>query len=260
MNPSEETLEGNFTLDMPAGAILTGYGLDINGAIRDGVIVEKLQAERVFNERIRQRVDPGLAEVSRTNAFQTRVFPIMPGQTRQISVTFVTPVSDDQPYRLPLEAGEDTVNATITVDGDITLADVSMPGELEAEWDARNDRALLATENLPLNGDLLVTPASVEPVSVSRHSNGQHFVAIDLPSETASTPFSPASVRVLWDTSLSHEESSEQTLDFFSYLFFELRPFSLELVPFARGLRDSCLLYTSPSPRDRTTSRMPSSA
>ena len=26
------------------------------------------------------------------------------------------------------------------------------------------------------------------------------------------------------------------------------------------GLRDACLLYTSPSPRDRTRSRMPSSA
>ena len=28
----------------------------------------------------------------------------------------------------------------------------------------------------------------------------------------------------------------------------------------AMGLKDSCLLYTSPSPRDRTRSRMPSSA
>ena len=28
----------------------------------------------------------------------------------------------------------------------------------------------------------------------------------------------------------------------------------------AYGLRDDCLLYTSPSPRDRTRSRMPSSA
>ena len=30
--------------------------------------------------------------------------------------------------------------------------------------------------------------------------------------------------------------------------------------PLFLGLRDSCLLYTSPSPRDRTRSRMPSSA
>ena len=31
-------------------------------------------------------------------------------------------------------------------------------------------------------------------------------------------------------------------------------------VPLARGSHMSCLLYTSPSPRDNTTSRMPSSA
>src|SRR5665811_1542806 len=34
----------------------------------------------------------------------------------------------------------------------------------------------------------------------------------------------------------------------------------VERVPFAHGDFDACLLYTSPSPRDRTRSRMPSSA
>merc|ERR1711916_234621 len=43
-NPSSNTLEGNFTLDMPEGSTLIGYALDINGELRDGVIVEKLQA------------------------------------------------------------------------------------------------------------------------------------------------------------------------------------------------------------------------
>ena len=33
-----------------------------------------------------------------------------------------------------------------------------------------------------------------------------------------------------------------------------------ELVSFDSGLQGICLLYTSPSPRDRTRSRMPSSA
>ena len=35
---------------------------------------------------------------------------------------------------------------------------------------------------------------------------------------------------------------------------------SVAVTPFALDLTDPCLLYTSPSPRDRTRSRMPSSA
>ena len=35
---------------------------------------------------------------------------------------------------------------------------------------------------------------------------------------------------------------------------------NLEIVQMVRALRMTCLLYTSPSPRDRTRSRMPSSA
>ena len=35
---------------------------------------------------------------------------------------------------------------------------------------------------------------------------------------------------------------------------------SAKLCNYSKGTRDICLLYTSPSPRDRTRSRMPSSA
>ena len=50
-------------------------------------------------------------------------------------------------------------------------------------------------------------------------------------------------------------------LDLDDYLFFEdLFRVVLVLVCEAIGIERICLLYTSPSPRDRTRSRMPSSA
>ena len=66
-----------------------------------------------------------------------------------------------------------------------------------------------------------------------------------------------ASLRQLFD-SLSSEQRRNQ--DLLVSLGFALRSFTnlqrfLELVPVV-----ACLLYTSPSPRDLSTSRMPSSA
>tara|TARA_Y100000052_G_scaffold27602_1_gene37454 strand:- start:15475 stop:18441 length:2967 start_codon:yes stop_codon:yes gene_type:complete len=234
-NPTSEVLEGNFELEMPAGSQLIGYGLDINGEIRDGVIVEKKQAERAFNTRIRRGVDPGLAETDDANAFKTRVFPINPEQTRQISVTFVTPISEASPYRLPLESPTEPASTSITVKGDVDASSVSLPGKLTPNWSTDGHTGVLMAEDLPLDGVLEVSSISANNFNLSRHSNGRPFLSIDLPSSKAGQQSSD-SIRVLWDASLSHEASSVQALEFMHKVIDRDRPYSLELIPFARGV------------------------
>ena len=54
---------------------------------------------------------------------------------------------------------------------------------------------------------------------------------------------------------------SNEMLTFNSYLDDELRSLNIDFLSGPIGWRlNSCLLYTSPSPRDLSTSRMPSSA
>ena len=47
-NPSSETLEGRFNFELPEGAVITGYALDIDGQLLDGVLVDHLKARRTF--------------------------------------------------------------------------------------------------------------------------------------------------------------------------------------------------------------------
>ena len=237
-NPTSEVLEGNFELEMPADSLLIGYGLDINGSIREGVIVEKKQAERAFNTRIRRGVDPGLAEVDDTNAFTTRVFPINPEQIRQISVTFITPISDDSPYRLPLESPTEPAAINITVKGDVRANSVSLPGKLTPEWSTDGKTGVLMTGDLPLDDVLEIRSTSTIPYTLSRHSNGQPFLSIDLPSRN-SAPKASDSIRVLWDTSLSHEATAATALSFMHEVIDRDRPYSLELIPFSRGVHEA---------------------
>ncbi|HRI18982.1 MAG TPA: VIT domain-containing protein, partial [Burkholderiaceae bacterium] len=78
--------------DLPAGAVVTGYALDIDGTLVDGVLVEPLKARRAYEDQVREGIDPGLAEVSRANRFTTQVYPFRDRSARTIRVKFSAPM------------------------------------------------------------------------------------------------------------------------------------------------------------------------
>ena len=254
-NPGENILEGEFTFDMPAGATLIGYGLDINGEIRDGVIVEKKQAERAFNDRIRRGVDPGLAETTRSNEFKTRVFPINPGQTRQISLTFVTPGTEASPFRLPLESETEPARISIMASGDISPDVLSLPGKFVPEWSEDGRTATLVAEDLPLDGAITLQASKLPDVSLTRHSSGGPMLSFNLPAGKRQ-PMAPNAMRVFWDTSLSQQETARKSLDFLTEIVDQNRPFSIELVSFDQAPNRRRALRPEPEELDYFVSEL----
>ncbi len=63
-------------------------GLDVDGAIVDGVVVEKEKARVTFEKEVRKGVDPGFVEMVTGNIFRTRVYPIEAGGTRTVRVIY----------------------------------------------------------------------------------------------------------------------------------------------------------------------------
>jgi hypothetical protein len=94
-NPTDDTLEGDFRLILPRGAVVTGYALNIGNQLVEGVLVDRPRAKAVYDARVRRGVDPGLAEVTADNVFETHVNPILPQQGRRIRLRFVTPIGTD---------------------------------------------------------------------------------------------------------------------------------------------------------------------
>lgn len=86
-NDLDRDLEGEFFFPLADGQSVSGYALEINGVMRKGVVLEKQKARKVFEEVIRQGIDPGLAEWSKGNNFHTRIFPIPAKGTKRVSVT-----------------------------------------------------------------------------------------------------------------------------------------------------------------------------
>jgi len=109
-NPNHRQLEGELVFPLPDGAAVTGYALDINGQMIDGVIVKKEKARVTFENEARRRVDPGIVEYVAGNVYRTRIYPL-PGQgTRKIRLTYVSQLATDNTgdaaWHLPLPIGE----------------------------------------------------------------------------------------------------------------------------------------------------------
>src|ERR1039458_1333785 len=94
-NALNRPLAGDLYFPLPVGATVSGYALDVNGAMVDGVVVEKDKARQVFEKEARKGVDPGLIEWTRGNHFKTRVFPIPAHGTRTVRVSYVSDVLTD---------------------------------------------------------------------------------------------------------------------------------------------------------------------
>src|SRR5262245_31262995 len=128
-NPTNDMLEGQFTLNMPRGAVVTGYALDINGVLIDGVLETKYKAAEAYQRRVSRRVDPGLAEVDYSDRFETRIYPINPHGSRTIRLKMVSQFDPAEGYSLPLALGGKVGKFNIDVSGDGRVVSGPKDGE-----------------------------------------------------------------------------------------------------------------------------------
>lgn len=131
-NPNNRPLSADLSIPLPDRAVVCGYALEIDGALRDGVVVEKERARVAFEMEQRRGVDPGLVEAVRGNVYRTRVYPVPARSTRTVQLRYVAPL-------------------LLTPDGSATL-DLPMPPERLAQRSVRVDVQMLDCPRPVLGG------------------------------------------------------------------------------------------------------------
>ena len=129
-NPEERRIEGRFHCDLPAGAVVSRFAKEVNGSLMEGEVVERLRANRVYEEVLNEMRDPALLEQDQGNRFSMRIFPIEAKSTVRIVLGYSRPLpatGTTRRYDLPIRGidriGSFAFSASIT----------SLPGEsLEA--------------------------------------------------------------------------------------------------------------------------------
>lgn len=106
-NPNSRILEGELEFPLADGQTITRYALDIDGKLREGVVVEKAKARVAFENTIRKNIDPGLVEKTKGNNFRTRIYPLPSRATRHIIIAVEQPLDlldKDLFYQLALQS------------------------------------------------------------------------------------------------------------------------------------------------------------
>lgn len=124
-NPNARVMEGEFVFPLGPGQTVSGYALEVDGKMREGVVVPKETARVAFEETSRQRIDPGLVELTRGNIFRTRLYPIPAKGDKRIALEFeqvMDDAGDHWRYLLPLQFREEVRKFSVRAEAPLETA------------------------------------------------------------------------------------------------------------------------------------------
>ncbi len=87
-NSENRVLEGELSFPLGENQSVTRFALDIDGRLREAVVVEKEKARVAFENTVRNRIDPALLEQTKGNNYKVRIYPIPAKGYKRVVVTF----------------------------------------------------------------------------------------------------------------------------------------------------------------------------
>ena len=224
-NPNDRVLAGDLNFPLPEGATVSGYALDVDGVMVDGVVVEKDKGRQVYEKIVRQGIDPGLVEQVKGNNFKTRVFPIRPRGSRTIMVKYLSELVHDPKgtgYHLPLSFKDPVEEFSLRVEVvKPAVKPVIKQGNLaNFSFEKWRDSyvADIVLKNEPITKDLVIALPDIERQKVLVEKdvdNRYHFVINDFPKlpdsgQTKVERKSPGRIVIFWDASGSSEKTDHK--------------------------------------------------
>lgn len=104
-NDSNAVLNGELEFPLAENESISRLAIEVNGKLREGVVVDKKTARVAYENTIRQRIDPAIAEQTKGNVFKTQVYPIPARGTKRLVIAYTQKLikkSADDYYSLPL--------------------------------------------------------------------------------------------------------------------------------------------------------------
>jgi hypothetical protein len=95
-NGTDQMLEGTFRFPLPAGSIVTGLAMEIDGELMDGEILERERARKIYQDIVDSMRDPALLEWEAGQTFKLRVFPIQPDERKRVVMRYMAPLQADE--------------------------------------------------------------------------------------------------------------------------------------------------------------------
>jgi len=244
-NSNSRVMEGEFSFPLGEGQTVSRFALDINGALREGVVVEKEQGRKTFEAIVRRGVDPGLLEMTEGNNFRSRVYPLPAHGRRRLVIAFEQELVDkgtSDLYLLPINIKEQvasfSVHAEVVKNEVVFDKDNNELGTIAfKKW---NDTFIADFEKDNYTPDkqiaLSFPKINNEPkiFTASKNADTSYFYVNLKPEIHESIKILPKTITVLWDKSNSSKNrNSEKDFSILEAYIKKIRNVTIELVPFS---------------------------
>ncbi len=95
VNEGRREMEATYLFPLPPGAVVNKFTLIADGEEIKARLLDKDEAQRIYEEIVRRRKDPALLTYAGNNAYQARIYPIPPKGERRIELRYSEVLSYD---------------------------------------------------------------------------------------------------------------------------------------------------------------------
>ena len=235
-NSFSRDLEGELVMPLSDGQEICRYALEINGKLREGVIVEKIKARQTFEAVVRQNIDPGIANITKGNFFKTRIFPIPANGNKRIVLAISETLSGDDKnlyYSLPFDPskkiGEFKLEVKVFKNNS---EDKEIISEFEnIKFDSKDNAYCLNfdrkdfSSNSPLNFIIPRSTTTDHQLYTCEFDSKTYFYLITKTPTLKTIPKKyPQKITVYWDNSFSaYKRNMNKELDFLNKYLISLK-------------------------------------
>lgn len=240
-NPNSRVMEGEFQFPLADGQQVSRFALDINGKLREGVVVDKALGRKAFEDIVRRGVDPGLLEKTEGNNFKARVYPMPAKGTRRVLIAFEQELHErggKDYYFLPITANVTLKNFKVRTEVVSRFVKVDIQNSLQLDFkQARNSYiSEVSKQNFTLNQNIALTFPKIEKpqtISATQGSKSYFYGNIALSDTKAKSSPIPKEIGLLWDASHSAiQRDREKEFAFLDAYFKELKDTKVVLSTF----------------------------
>ena len=216
-NPNDRVMEGEFEFPLSNGQEVSRFALDIDGKLREGVVVDKALGRQAFEDIARGNVDPGLLEKTEGNNFRARVYPMPAQGVRRILIAFEQELSQKDGrdfYFLPIASGVKLKHFKLRTEvvSRMVKADIENTLQLNFGQSRNSYISEVKKDNYTLDKNIGLTFPKIDKpqlLTASKGTDSYLYGNIALEKQSLREKEKPKRIGILWDCS-----SSSQKRDF----------------------------------------------
>ena len=241
-NASSRILEGKLKFPLAENQEISRLALEMNGKLREAVVVEKELGRIAFEGIVRRGVDPALLEKGKGNTYNVRVYPIPANGHKRVVIAYEQELlykDKAHYYHLPLNFKDRLDNFSVFIE---TLNQNEKPIVVEGEnamafssWKNTYKTTLKKENYIPNKSILVKMPLALneEKLSISP----EYFYFYKTLTPDVKKRKKPKKISLYWDVSLSMKNRDlEKEIDLLDNYFKSLNNASIAFTAFSNTI------------------------